>query len=229
MLNNKYFFLLKKNIWFDSIPESFQEFILATGKLIYLEKNEVLFYKKNNSDGIYIIIEGTISLTYLYPEGKESIFQIIEPLVWFGEISLIDKQPRSYNAICINKSIVLHIPESLLIEKLNINPSYWYYIALLISQKIRYLSLIITANQTHNIPLILAQRLILILNGYGNYKYNFKNNVKISQEQLANMLSISRQKINSELNKLEKEGIIKIGFRQINILKLEELKAKALL
>ncbi|MDB0160346.1 cyclic nucleotide-binding protein, partial [Escherichia coli] len=49
----------------------------------------------------------------------------------------------------------------------------------------------------------------------------------ISQEQLANMLTTSRQTINHELSLLEKQNIIKIAFRKIEILDIEKLKVIA--
>ncbi|MFI7817790.1 helix-turn-helix domain-containing protein, partial [Acinetobacter baumannii] len=51
--------------------------------------------------------------------------------------------------------------------------------------------------------------------------------IQISQEQLANMLTTSRQTINHELSLLEKQNIIKIAFRKIEILDIEKLKVIA--
>ncbi|VCX76955.1 hypothetical protein BANRA_02991 [Acinetobacter baumannii] len=53
------------------------------------------------------------------------------------------------------------------------------------------------------------------------------HHIQISQEQLANMLTTSRQTINHELSLLEKQNIIKIAFRKIEILDIEKLKVIA--
>ncbi|PUV01755.1 cyclic nucleotide-binding protein, partial [Acinetobacter baumannii] len=95
------------------------------------------------------------------------------------------------------------------------------------SQKLRYVFLEQIAIQTRSISQRLAQRLLFILEGYGNHILIQDHQIQISQEQLANMLTTSRQTINHELSLLEKQNIIKIAFRKIEILDIEKLKVIA--
>ncbi|MNN27325.1 hypothetical protein D3C81_1408570 [compost metagenome] len=127
----------------------------------------------------------------------------------------------------MKKSTVLHIPARPLNELLKENPYYWYYFARLTSQKLRYVFLEQIAIQTRSISQRLAQRLLFILEGYGNHILIQDHHIHISQEQLANMLTTSRQTINHELSLLEKQKIIKIAFRKIEILDIEKLKVVA--
>ncbi|MFH4130612.1 helix-turn-helix domain-containing protein, partial [Acinetobacter baumannii] len=83
--------------------------------------------------------------------------------------------------------------------------------ARLTSQKLRYVFLEQIAIQTRSLSQRLAQRLLFILEGYGNHLIVQERQIHISQDQLANMLTVSRQTINHELNLLEKQNIIKIS------------------
>ncbi len=123
----------------------------------------------------------------------------------------------------MKKSTVLHIPAKPLNELLKDNPYYWYYFARLTSQKLRYVFLEQIAIQTRSLSQRLAQRLLFIVEGYGNHLIVQERQIHISQDQLANMLTVSRQTINHELNLLEKQNIIKISFRKIEILDIEKL------
>lgn len=214
---------LKENTWFSLLPEAFQNFILEHGKQITFEKNNYVFRAQDDFNGIYTVLEGSISLGYVDVNGNEALSAIAEPIMWFGEISLIDHEPRSHDAIAFKKSIVLHIPAKPLNELLKDNPYYWYYFARLTSQKLRYVFLEQIAIQTRSISQRLAQRLLFILEGYGNHLIVQERQIHISQDQLANMLTVSRQTINHELNLLEKQNIIKIAFRKIEILDIEKL------
>ncbi|ENW21019.1 hypothetical protein F926_01794 [Acinetobacter haemolyticus NIPH 261] len=49
-------------------------------------------------------------------------------------------------------------------------------------------------------------------------------NIQISQDQLANMLTVSRQTVNQELNHFEKQGVIQLGFKKIQVIDLNKLK-----
>ncbi|MDM9636371.1 Crp/Fnr family transcriptional regulator [Acinetobacter nosocomialis] len=214
---------LKENTWFSVLPEAFQKFILEYGKQITFEKNSYVFHAQDEFDGIYTVLEGSISLGYVDVNGNEALSAIAEPIMWFGEISLIDHEPRSHDAIALKKSIVLHIPAKPLNDLLKDNPYYWYYFARLTSQKLRYVFLEQIAIQTRSLSQRLAQRLLFILEGYGNHLIVQERQIHISQDQLANMLTVSRQTINHELNLLEKQNIIKISFRKIEILDIEKL------
>ncbi|WP_151816590.1 Crp/Fnr family transcriptional regulator [Acinetobacter sp. TUM15383] len=214
---------LKENTWFSVLPETFQKFILEYGKQITFEKNSYVFHAQDEFDGIYTVLEGSISLGYVDVNGNEALSAIAEPIMWFGEISLIDHEPRSHDAIALKKSTVLHIPAKPLNDLLKDNPYYWYYFARLTSQKLRYVFLEQIAIQTRSLSQRLAQRLLFILEGYGNHLIVQERQIHISQDQLANMLTVSRQTINHELNLLEKKNIIKISFRKIEILDIEKL------
>jgi len=214
---------LKENTWFSVLPEAFQKFILEHGKQITFEKNSYVFHAKDKFNGIYTVLEGSISLGYVDVNGNEALSAIAEPIMWFGEISLIDHEPRSHDAIALKKSTVLHIPAKPLNDLLKDNPYYWYYFARLTSQKLRYVFLEQIAIQTRSLSQRLAQRLLFILEGYGNHLIVQERQIHISQDQLANMLTVSRQTINHELNLLEKQNIIKISFRKIEILDMEKL------
>ncbi|EXR29122.1 MULTISPECIES: Crp/Fnr family transcriptional regulator [Acinetobacter] len=214
---------LKENTWFSVLPEAFQKFILEHGKQITFEKNSYVFHAKDKFNGIYTVLEGSISLGYVDVNGNEALSAIAEPIMWFGEISLIDHEPRSHDAIALKKSTVLHIPAKPLNELLKDNPYYWYYFARLTSQKLRYVFLEQIAIQTRSLSQRLAQRLLFIVEGYGNHLIVQERQIHISQDQLANMLTVSRQTINHELNLLEKQNIIKISFRKIEILDMEKL------
>lgn len=215
---------LQQNAWFSQLTEPFQQFVIEHGKKLVIEKNAAVFHAQDQFDGVYGVLEGSISLGYIDVNGNEAIAAIAEPIMWFGEISLIDNQPRSHDAIALKKSVVLQIPGEPLKEFLLKNPYYWYYFALLTSQKLRYVFLEQIAIQTQTISQRLAQRLLFILEGYGNRASINDLNIQISQDQLANMLTVSRQTVNQELNHFEKQGVIQLGFKKIQVIDLNKLK-----
>lgn len=227
MLESIYIHHLQQNSWFSRLALPFQDFIIQHGKKYNIDKNEAVFSAQDTFDGVYGVLEGSISLGYIDVNGNEAIAAIAEPIMWFGEISLIDHQPRSHDAIALKKSVILQIPAQPLNDFLQQYPYYWYYIALLTSQKLRYIFLEQIAIQTQRITQRLAQRLLFILEGYGNRAFIEDLNIQISQDQLANMLTVSRQTVNQELNLFEKQGVIILGFKKIEVIHIEKLKQLA--
>ena len=46
----------------------------------------------------------------------------------------------------------------------------------------------------------------------------------VSQEELANLVGIPRQRVNQALRRLETSGLVRVGYRGVTILDLEGLK-----
>ena len=214
---------LEHNAWFSQLPSMFKEFIVSHAVQQHFAKEQAIFRSGNSFNGIYAVLEGAVCLGYIDIEGKESVAAIVEPIMWFGEISLVDAQPRSHNAITTQKSLILHIPSAAIKNLLQQYPLFWYHIAQLTSQKLRFAFLELIAIQTQSLTQRLAQRLLFILNGYGNHLMIETNTIHLSQEQLAQMLTCSRQTVNQELQDLEKQSILRLSFRKIEILDLGKL------
>ena len=227
MLNLTDLELLNKNIWYAQLPTPFQQFIQQHSNYQTFERDQAIFRSGDTFNGIYAVLNGRVRLGYIDIEGNESVAAIVEPIMWFGEISLVDQQPRSHDAIAVGKCVILHIPSLIMNDFLAQHPQYWFHIAQLTSQKLRFAFLELISIQTQHIQQRLAQRLMFILNGYGNHAYIEKNTIHLSQDQLALMLKCSRQTINQELHLLEQQGILKIAFKKIEILDINQLHAIA--
>lgn len=218
---------LYNNVWFSKLPLHFQDHLIKHSSIRLLDKDQAVFYTGDRFDGLYAVIHGSICLGYIDIEGNQAVSAIVEPIMWFGEISLVDQQPRSHDAICMQNTTILHINASEIDQLLQQYPEFWFHIAQLTSQKLRFAFLELISIQTQNIQQRLAQRLLFILNGYGNHLQIENNSIHLSQEQLAQMLVCSRQTINQELQHLEKQGLLKLAFKRIEILDVENLHALA--
>lgn len=218
MLDEQYLPHLNNNLWYSQLEPSFQQFILEHSHMLEVLKDQSIFLSGDTFNGLYAVLEGAVRLGYIDIQGKETVAAIAEPIMWFGEISLVDQQPRSHDAIAVQKAVILHLPSANLQLLLQQHPQFWFHIAQLTSQKLRFAFLELISFQTQNIKQRLAQRLLFILNGYGNHLSIEQNSIHLSQEQLAQMLVCSRQTVNQELQELEKQGVLKVAFRKIEIL-----------
>lgn len=72
-------------------------------------------------------------------------------------------------------------------------------------------------------PARVAHRLLLIAEGYGEIE-SARQVLQLSQEQLALMLSLSRQTTNQILKDLQAQGILHLGYGEIEILDMGRLR-----
>ena len=219
MLKENELSILKNNVWYSQL--------LRHTTHLHVELYQAVFRSGDTFDGLYDVVQGKIRLGYIDIEGNESIAAIAEPIMWFGEISLVDQQPRSHHATATEKSTLLKISNTSIEDLLHTHPQFWFHIAQLTSQKLRLAFIELISIHTLNISQRLAQRLLFILNRYGNHLKVENNTIQLSQEQLAQMLMCSRQTINQELHQLEQMGILKVAFRKIEIIDTDQLHQMA--
>jgi CRP-like cAMP-binding protein len=120
----------------------------------------------------------------------------------------------------------LHIPQTALLTLLDEQPAYWRQLALLMSQKLRLT--FINLEQLSLMPAAtrLAHRLLMIAEGYGEIDPP-RRVLQLPQEQLASMLSLSRQTTNQILNDLQGQGIVNLKYGEIEILDAQRLRMLA--
>ena len=61
------------------------------------KKDEHIFKKLSPAEGMYVILDGKVSI--IDPD-SETIFATLESGDFFGELALLDEEPRSASAIC---------------------------------------------------------------------------------------------------------------------------------
>ena len=214
---------LQQNRWFARLPIRYQDFILQYGQCREYHKDQAIFLSNDTFDGMYAVLHGSVRLGYIDVQGHETIAAIVAPIMWFGEISFIDGEARSHDAICMQHSKILKLPQSALNRLVSESPTFWKHLAELTSQKLRYAFLELISIQTQNIQQRVAQRLCFILNGYGNHLQIDQYELQLSQEQLGQMLVCSRQTINQALQALEKQGVLEVAFKKIIVLDTHKL------
>ncbi|PTQ90949.1 Crp/Fnr family transcriptional regulator [Agitococcus lubricus] len=210
--------------WFAGLPEPLQRQLLSCAQLIQLTTGERLFARGDAFDGIYCVVKGALRIVGYSEAGKEALLTMAEPYTWFGEIALFDQLQRTHDAVADSMSTVLRIPAHPLFTLLHQQPEYWFWFGLLLSQKMRFAFIALEAAAVLPLHLRLARRLVLMAEGYGELAGHSRRLLPVSQEQLANMLSVSRQTINQVLRQFEAQHVIKIHYREIEIIDLEGLR-----
>src|SRR5437764_12202032 len=73
--------------------------IAAVAKVRRYAKDDVIFHADESGDLFCLIKEGQVKVTMISPEGKEIILSLPGPGALFGEMALLDNEPRSATII----------------------------------------------------------------------------------------------------------------------------------
>jgi CRP-like cAMP-binding protein len=214
---------LRTGRWFASLPEAFQEALCAAGQLETLAAGQRLFSRGDPPSGLYGVLDGAMRVTATSDGGKEALLTLLEPPQWFGEIAVFDRQPRTHDAISDGESTLVHVPQAALDRMLAAEPAWWRELGLLVAGKLRLAFHAMEETALLPVAARLARRLLRMAEGYGE-RQGPSRTVEVSQDQLAMMLSTSRQTVNHHLKDLESRGIIRISYGSIEILDLDALR-----
>ena len=75
-------------------------------EIIRFESNEMIFNEGEPGDCLYLVIEGAVRISKSGRGGKQETLGIIQPGNFFGEMALIDGQPRSAQASATESTIL---------------------------------------------------------------------------------------------------------------------------
>jgi len=212
--------------WFSHLPVSLQDSLLSVARVRRLSPGQRLFKRGDPPCGLYAMLEGTVRVGAVSEQGKEALLSLVEPSHWFGEIGLFDGQPRTHDAYGVGQCTLLHIPQNTLLALLDEYPQHWRQLALLMSQKLRMTFINLEQLSLLPAPTRLAHRLLMIAEGYGETTPP-RRVLQLPQEQLAAMLSLSRQTTNQILKELQGQGVIGLSYGEIEILDAERLRTLA--
>ncbi|VVN84152.1 Crp/Fnr family transcriptional regulator [Pseudomonas fluorescens] len=217
---------LSSGQWFNHLPALLQDSLLAIARVRRLAPGQWLFKRGDPPCGLYAVLEGAVRIGAVSEQGKEALLSVVEPPHWFGEISLFDGRPRTHDACGVGRCILLQVPQTALLELLGEHPHYWRHLALLMSHKLRLT--FISLEQLSLMPAAarVAHRLLMIAEGYGQTESS-RRLLQLPQEQLALMLSLSRQTTNQILKDLQNQGIVQLNYGEIEVLDLERLRGAA--
>src|SRR5689334_4976903 len=103
---------LRKFPLFAKLPE--QELKIASGliRMKTFARRELVCRKEDAADGLYMLFTGQLQAVDIAEDGREIGLNLIKPGSFFGELSVIDGQPRSAHVIALQPSLVGIIPQN---------------------------------------------------------------------------------------------------------------------
>jgi CRP/FNR family cyclic AMP-dependent transcriptional regulator len=87
-------------------PDELQRFAEVTREKDY-PKGSVILFEDDPGDSLYIVREGRVKVVLVGEDGREVILGVLGVGEHFGELSLIDDQPRSAHVIAMEDSKLL--------------------------------------------------------------------------------------------------------------------------
>lgn len=218
--------LLKQIPLFESLLDSERQRLASLLQRRSLDKGETLFHKGESGSAFFIIIRGVIKIGVSNKLGDEVTLAILRNGDFFGEMALLDEQPRSADATALEDSLLYVLNREDFFPFLVQNENAVRSILRSLSMRLRRTDDLIAELSFLTISARLAKRLLELAKPLPTEKEPPEYRVQMSQRELAALLGVTRESINKELKILKDRGIVTTARNAILIQDLERLKRR---
>ncbi len=164
---------LEKSSLFRQLPAAELKPVLAAAQEKRFAPGQEIFKEGDSGDGVYVVKSGQVEISGAIGAGQRHAFARVVPGDFFGEMAVLDHQPRSASASAVEATEVFFIPREPLAELLGRSPPLCLTLLEEISRRIREF------NHQYVRALLQAERMALVGRFAGSIVHDLKNPLTI--------------------------------------------------
>jgi CRP-like cAMP-binding protein len=192
-------------------------------------RRQIIYFPDDPGQTVLLLTRGRVKIKTVTPDGRETIFAFIEAGELFGELALIDVEPRREFAEAVEDSSVLALPREDLLWLMERRPDVSLRITKLLGFRRRRIenrlrNILFRSTRERMVALVLE---LLETHGQRTVGGMWEIRLKLSHQELANLIGATRESVTLALGALAREGLIDIHRRQIRVPDRARLMAAA--
>ena len=179
-------------------------------------KDSVVFFENEEGDFFFMILEGRIKVTILGDDGREVILSMLGEGDFFGEMALLDQEPRSATAIAVEDSELLSLHRNDFQAALSDNRSITTGLIRVLSGRLRKANHQISTLALLDVYGRVARVIVDMAREEGRRlrdgRIAFR---RATHQEIANRIGTTRETVTRMLKEIERQGLIEIDGREI--------------
>jgi CRP/FNR family transcriptional regulator, cyclic AMP receptor protein len=185
-----------------ALPTELSQSLFAKARPVSLKADQTLFMVGDEGDGCYRVEEGLLKASIAAPAGGERILAILGPGSVVGELSMIDRGPRSASVTALRDSKLSFVGRSAFEAFGQSRPELYRDVATLLAQRLRDTDNALVATNFLSLKGRLARALLSLAEAFGQDigQGRILIRQKVSQSDLAAMAGIARENVSRVLN-----------------------------
>jgi len=213
--------LRKHPIFCDLDNEAFEQ-LCRYAKHSTLKRGTTIVSKGDPGNSLIAVITGTVKISVSSADGRSAILNLIGPGEIFGEMSVLDGQPRSADAIANTNCEIFTIDRREFLPFVRSQPALAMKFIELLCARLRWTSDQVEQVILQNLPGRLASALIRLTE---KHKQEPKGRtIAITQQEISEMVGMTRESINKQLRAWAARDWVRLEHGAIVVLNVEELQ-----
>ena len=193
-----------------------QEELAKFGELVRersYPKGSVILFQDDPGDSLYILRTGRVKVVLIGEDGREVILGVLESGSHFGELALIDDQPRSAHVIAMEDAQLLILRREDFRRRVDASPSVAWALLCELSRRLRRADEKIGGLVLLDVPGRIA-RLLLDLSEESGGPFIEK---ALTHQTIAQMIGASRETVSRSMKEFQDAGLIRVERRRISV------------
>ena len=187
-------------------------------------KNSVILFEDDPGDALYVVAEGQVKVVLIGEDGREVILSVLGPGEFFGEMALIDDEPRSAHVIAMEDSSLLVLRREEFQGILRQSPGIAVALLRELSRRLRRVDEKVGSLVLLDVNGRVAQ---LLLDLADEEKDGSRITRRLTHHTIAQMIGSSRETVSRTMRELVDKGLIHVSRRDIEIRDRPALEAAA--
>lgn len=169
------------------------------------------------------VVEGLLKMSTDNAQGMTMTFTGVPPGGWFGEGTALKREPYRYNIQALRKSVVAGLPLETFHWLLDHSIGFNRFVMNQLNERLGQFIAAREIDRMNNPDIRVARSLAALFNpvlypGVGEV-------LRITQQELAYLVGLSRQRVNEALSALETQGTIRVEYGGLRVLDLAALRS----
>ncbi len=186
-------------------------------------KNSVILFEDDPGDALYIVSTGQVKVVLIGEDGREVILSVLSDGDFFGEMAIIDDEPRSAHVIAMKDSHLLVLRREAFQAQLEHHPKIALKLLRVLVQRLRRADEKIGGLVLLDVNGRVAQLLLDLAKESGGPKITRR----LTHHTIAQMIGSSRETVSRAMRELVERGFIEVSRREITIRQRDSLHSLA--
>jgi CRP-like cAMP-binding protein len=219
---------IESGAWFSKLSDTLRSAILARAVVRRLADGDPLATRGTVAEEWCGVARGAVRISSTSLSGKQVTLTYAEPGTWFGDIALFDGLPRTHDADAHGPTTLLAVRKPHFKELLAQHVELYDALLRLNCRRLRLMFDQFEDLNTRPLQARLAKQVLLLAKSYGIAQgEEIRIGLALAQEDLAQLLGASRQRVNQELKGFEREGAVRVEPARLVVLSRDKLLAIA--
>jgi CRP/FNR family transcriptional regulator/CRP/FNR family cyclic AMP-dependent transcriptional regulator len=184
-----------------------------------------IFHRGDPGQVLYVIQRGKVKICLTSPEGQEVALAVLGPGECFGELALLDGQPRSADACALEPVVAAAIQRADFIKAAMQHPRIAVQIMQVLSRRLRQTDDMVQDLLFLDVHGRVAKKLLELGETHGVHTpEGIRIEMRLTQGELAAMVGASRESVNKVMGYLTEKRYITTDKHRITVTRLAELR-----